>query len=216
MAFVVAVAQRKGGAGKSTVAATLATALAAAGARVALLDTDPQGTLARWHAERCRAQGGRGAPHPLVFDAPAGWRVGGALDRLRRGAGAEVVLLDTPPHDDTDARLAIRNADLVLVPLQPSPADLWATEATLGLAAAERRPVRLVLNRVPAAGRLAPQIAAEIARRGLPLLETTLGNRSAYASAFAWGLGVVEAAPRSVAAEEARRLAAAVAALGGG
>ena len=52
MAFVVAVAQRKGGAGKSTVAANLAVALAAGGARAALLDTDPQGTLTRWHGLR--------------------------------------------------------------------------------------------------------------------------------------------------------------------
>jgi chromosome partitioning protein len=215
MAFVVAVAQRKGGAGKSTVAATLATALAARGARVALLDTDPQKSLARWHAER-QARGGRAAPLPLAFDAPSGWRIGGALDRLRRDDGPDFVLLDTPPHDDTDARLAIRNADLVLVPLQPSPADLWATDATLRLAEGERRPVRLLLNRVPATGRLAPRVVEEVARRRLPLLNEALGNRSAYASAFAEGLGVVEAAPRSTAAEEARRLASAIAALKGG
>lgn len=215
MAFVVAVAQRKGGAGKSTVAATLATALAARGARVALLDTDPQRSLARWHAER-QARGGRAAQAPLAFDAPSGWRIGAALERLRRGGGLDFVLLDTPPHDDTDARLAIRNADLVLVPLQPSPADLWATDATLALAAGERRPARLLLNRVPATGNLAPRIVEEIGRRRLPLLDEALGNRSAYASAFAQGLGVVEAAPRSTAAEEARRLATAIAALKGG
>ncbi len=219
MAFVVAVAQRKGGAGKSTVAATLATALAAEGTRVALLDTDPQKSLVRWYAERQAQGGGDGsgraahAPRPIAFDSPSGWRLGGALDRLRRGGGVDFVLLDTPPHDDTDARLAIRNADLVLVPLQPAPADLWATDATLALAAGERRPVRLVLNRVPATGKLAPQIVDEIARRRLPLLNEALGNRSAYPSAFAQGLGVVEAAPRSTAAEEARRLARAVAAL---
>ncbi len=212
MAFVVAVAQRKGGAGKSTVAATLATALAARGARVALLDTDPQKSLRRWHEERQA----RSAVAELAFEAPSGWRIAAALDRLRRDGGQDFVLLDTPPHDDTDARLAIRAADLVLVPLQPSPADLWATDATLALAEAERRPVRLLLNRVPATGRLAPQIAAELARRRLPLLNEALGNRSAYASAFAQGLGVVEAQPRSTAAEEARRLAAAVARLKGG
>lgn len=209
MAFVVAVAQRKGGAGKSTVAANLATALAAGGAhRVALLDTDPQKSLGRWHAER---QARLAQAAALAFDDPSGWRVPAALDRLRREL--DFIVLDTPPHADTDSRVAIRGADLVLVPLQPSPADLWATDATLEMAAGERRPVRLLLNRVPAAGRLREEIAAELARRRLPVLEAVLGNRNAFATAFAGGLGVVEAAPRTTAAAEARALAEAIARL---
>lgn len=212
MAFVVAVAQRKGGAGKSTVAANLAATLACEGRRVALLDIDPQQTLARWHAQRVAtgANGDRtaGALADLDFDAPSGWRVPGALDRLR--ASHDVVILDTPPHAETDAKLAIRGADLVLVPLQPSPADLWATDATLALAEGERRPAALVLNRMPAQGRLPQEITAELRRRRLPLLDATLGNRTGFASAFAAGLGVTEASPRSVAAQEVRSLAAAI------
>ena len=101
----------------------------------------------------------------------------------------------------------------MLVPLQPSPADLWATDATLDLAGGERRPVRLLLNRMPPQGRLREEIAAELARRKLPVLEETLGNRSAFPAAFAQGLGVTEAAPRSAAAAEARALAEAIARL---
>lgn len=208
MAFVIAVAQRKGGAGKSTLAATLATALAGQGARVALLDTDPQKSLARWHAERAGAAAQAAA---LAFEDPSGWRVPAALDRLRKTH--DFVVVDTPPHDDTDARLAIRGADLALVPLQPSHADLWASEATLGMAKAERTPVQMVLNRVPPTGKLKDEIAAALAEKGLPVLETTLGNRSAFPSAFARGLGVTEAAPRSIAAEEARLLAQSIARL---
>jgi chromosome partitioning protein len=205
MAFVVAVAQRKGGAGKSTLAANLAAAFAGLGERVALLDTDPQKTLSHWHA--ARAQAGAKAQQ-LEFDAPAGWRVPAACDRLRRTH--DVVLLDTPPHDDTDARIAIRAADLVLVPLQPSPADLWATSATLDLARAEKRRVAVALNRVPAQGKLTEQVAAAIREKGLTLLAAQIGNRSGFASAFAAGLGVTEAAPRSLAADEVRALALAV------
>ena len=212
MAFVVAVAQQKGGAGKSTVAANLAAALAAeSGTRVALLDTDPQQSLLRWHAERQQRHavmaGGR-AVVPLHFVTPSGWRIGGALDRLRREQ--DFIVLDTAPHAETDAKLAIRAADLVLMPLQPSPADLWASEATLKLAADERRQVAALLNRVPAQGRLKDQAAAQLRAQKVRLLEPTLGNRTGFAQAFQEGLSVTEAAPRSVAAEEVRALAEAI------
>ncbi len=204
MAFVIAVAQRKGGAGKSTIAANLAAAYAEEGARVALLDIDPQRTLARWDAVRGKSAKAR----PLHFEAPTGWRLPGILDRLRRES--DVVLLDTAPHDDSDARTAVRAADLVLVPLQPSAADLWSMDATLDLAKKEGRPVMLALNRAPASGRLLDQVKAQIGERGLPLAGTVLGNRTAFAQAFMAGLGAVEAAPKGVAAAEARALAAAL------
>jgi chromosome partitioning protein len=208
MAFVIAVAQRKGGAGKSTLAANLATTLAQSGARVALLDTDPQKSLVQWRAQR---DGAIAQAAALAFEDPSGWRVPAALDRLRKGH--DFVVVDTPPHDDTDARLAIRGADLALVPLQPSHADLWSSEATLNMAAAEKRPVRMVLNRVPPTGRLRDEIMAELARRKLPVMDAMLGNRSAFPAAFAKGLGVTEAAPRSAAAEEMRVLAESIARL---
>jgi chromosome partitioning protein len=204
MAFVVAVAQRKGGAGKSTVAATLATTLAAAGRRVALLDIDPQQSLGRWNTLR----EGQAKATPLTFESPAGWRIPATLDRLK--PSHDLLLLDTPPHADTDSRIAIRASDLVLVPLQPSLADLWALEATLEQARAERRRVVLLLNRASASGKLRDRVVAEIARRELPLLLPALGNRTAFAAAFAEGLGVAEAAPRGAAAMEARALAEAV------
>jgi chromosome partitioning protein len=208
MAFILAVAQRKGGAGKSTLAANLAAALAAEAGPIALVDIDPQQTLAHWHQERAK-QGSRAAP--IAFEAPSGWRLTGVVERLRRGEG--IVVLDTPPHNEADAKLAIRAADLVLVPLQPSRADLWAMEATLGLAEAERRPYRLVLNRLPPSGRLRDQVIAELAARKLPLMAETLGNRSAFGEALGRGLGVTEAAPKGLAAAEIRALAKAVATL---
>jgi chromosome partitioning protein len=200
MAFVIAVASRKGGAGKSTVAANVATALAARGLRVGLLDTDPQKTLARWQAERAK-HGERAAA--LAFDDPSGWRVPNAVERL---AGMDALVMDTAPHAETEARIAIRAADLVLIPLQPSAADVWAMQATLELAAAERREAALLLNRVPAQGRAPEQVAAELAARKLPLLAARLGNRTGFAAAFAEGLGAVEGV-RGLAAEEAAALA---------
>ncbi len=138
----------------------------------------------------------------------SGWRVRGELDRL--AASADIVVVDTPPQIDSDAARAIRAASLVLIPLQPSMPDLWATEGTLKIAADERRPVALVLNRAHARSALRSAVEAELRARGLTLLPTTLGDRRAYAQAFAHGMGVAEAQPRSVAAAEMAALAQAV------
>lgn len=196
MAVVITVAQQKGGAGKTTLAANLAAALAAR-RRVAVFDIDPQHSLARWHALRAGRRG-------IALSDAAGWRLGAELDRMRREH--DVLIIDSPPQIETEARVAVRSADLVLVPLQPSPPDLWAAEGTLALAAAERRRAHLVLNRVPAGGKLRAEMEAELARRGYPLLAARLGNRTGFATAFARGLGVTEAAPKSAAAAELLKL----------
>jgi chromosome partitioning protein len=203
MALVITVAQQKGGAGKTMLAANLAAAWAPT-ARVALLDIDPQRSLKRWHA--LRVANGKAAP--LMFSDVSGWRLGGEIDRLRKEA--DIILIDTPPHIDTDATRAIRAASLVLIPVQPSPPDLWAAEGTLALAATERRRVALLMNRAPAKSRLRTAIETEITGRRLTLLEPALGNRAAYALAFSQGMGVTETAPRALAGQEFTLLAAAV------
>lgn len=201
MAIVLTVAQQKGGAGKTMLAANLAAALAA-DRRVAVVDIDPQRSLARWHMLR----GARKVAAPISFSDLSGWRLPRELERL--GGSHDVVIVDSPPQLEADARTAIRAATLVLVPVQPAPPDLWAAEGTLKLAAEAGRPARIVLNRAPAAGRLRAAVEAEIAKGGHAVLAATLGNRTGFAGAFAQGLGITEAAPRSTAAEELRGLAA--------
>jgi chromosome partitioning protein len=204
MGKVIAVAQQKGGAGKTMLAAQLAVAFAES-MRVAVLDIDPQASLTIWGRLRESAPK---ALNSITCVATAGWRLTTELDRLT--AAHDLVLVDTPPVIDTDARRAIRAADLVLVPLNPSPPDLWAAEGTLKLAAEEKRKIALVFNRAPAASRLRKRLEAEIAARGVLLLPTALSNRAGYANAFADGLGVTEAGPTTQAAEELRALADAV------
>jgi chromosome partitioning protein len=199
-AVVITVAQQKGGAGKTTLVANLAAAWAAASRRVAALDMDPQRSLARWAALR-------GESGVDVAEC-AGWRLSRELDRLH--SDHDVILVDSPPQIDADARRAVRAATLVLVPIQPSPPDIWAAEGTLRVAAEEKRPAALVLNRVQTAPRLRETADRELRTRGLTPLTATIGNRAAHSHAFAEGLGVTEAAPRSLAAAEVRALADAI------
>ena len=201
-ARVVTVAQQKGGAGKTTLVAQLGAALAGDGHHVAVVDIDPQASLTGWM--RVREHRGAGVPS-LRFSMIGGWRLGVEIDRLKREA--DLVLVDSPPHAETDARMAIRAADLVLVPVQPSPLDIWASKATLELAKKERSRALIVLNRVPPRGHSVEDALAAIAELGAGSLAARLGNRQAFITSMARGLGVVESEPRSTAAGEVRELA---------
>jgi chromosome partitioning protein len=198
MSKVITVAQQKGGAGKTTLAAHIAVALSQKGNRVAVIDIDPQGSLTHWHKIR-EERFGEGYTG-LTFAAVSGWRVSGEVTRLRRSC--DYLIIDSPPHTETEARSAIRSADLIVIPVQPSPTDLWATKATLELAKNEKIPVRVILNRVSANSRLAQTIAAELPE----LATTTLGNRVLFAAALMEGRCATEVDPSSVAAKEIKAL----------
>lgn len=204
---VITVAQQKGGAGKTTVAAHLAVALSQRGQRVAVIDIDPQGSLAMWHKIRTErfGEGYTG----MSFATISGWRVSSEINRLKRKH--DYIIIDSPPHTEADAKTAIREADLVLLPVQPSPTDLWATQATLKLAKDERKLVKVLLNRVSPNSRLA-QMAQETLDGG-DLLESTLGNRVLFASALIEGRTATETSPSHVAAQEVKALASEVLAL---
>lgn len=199
---VIAIAQQKGGAGKTTLAIQLAVAWRLGGKRVAMLDIDPQGSLSAWHGLRTRMVG---EDDGLTVRALSGWRLGNELSLAKRDA--DYVLIDTPPHAETDAKAAIRNADLTLLPIQPTMLDLWATTPTLDLAAAEKTKALLVLNRVPARGRAAEAVKAEIRSNKWPLARTQLGNRQAFAASIGEGKGVVETGAKTLAGKEIASLA---------
>lgn len=210
-ARVLTIAQQKGGAGKTTLAAHLAVAWSLAGHRVAIVDIDPQASLTQWdrmRGERAQASesaGGVAKLAPLHVVSIAGWRLASEADRLKRGY--DIVLIDSPPHMETEAKIAVRAADFVIVPVQPSPMDLWATQGTLDLIKKERRPALIVLNRVPARASLTTAMRTRIEELGVECAATTVGSRVALASSLLEGRGIGEAAPSSTAGREIAALA---------
>jgi chromosome partitioning protein len=201
--IVITIAQQKGGAGKTTLAAHLAVAWAGQGRRVALVDIDPQGSLAAWHAVRAEVLGA--GKTGLDFTAITGWRTAAEVERRTRDH--DIVVIDSPPHAETEARLAVRAANLLLVPVQPSPMDVWATRPTLDLATQEKVPVLLVLNRVRPRANLTEAMAEKLAGLGAGVAASRIGNRVALATAMTEGRGITEADPGSRAGAEITALA---------
>lgn len=132
---IITLAQQKGGSGKTTIAAHLAVAFVRQGGSVALLDVDPQGSLGEWFEARERGLGEEATG--MTFRTASGW--GARREARSLARDFDFVIVDTPPKSDSEARPAIEAADLVAVPIQPTPVDLWATQPTLALIAGERR-----------------------------------------------------------------------------
>ncbi|MBA4741607.1 MAG: AAA family ATPase [Azoarcus sp.] len=203
---VVALTSQKGGSGKTTIAMQLAAGLARRGLSVGVVDLDPQESASRW-AES--APPGQPFPADVVRVGGAGTKLGRVLRALR---DADAVLLDCPPsieHPHTLAALDV--AQLAIVPVVPGPTDLWSTRAI----------ERLILQRDRLAGCLLPNrvtrtaLAAEVIdvlrEFELPLLDATLGQRSAYALSAVRGGSVYSLGRQAAAAqEEVERLVSAV------
>lgn len=199
VARIITIAQQKGGAGKTTLTAHLAVAYASMRHKVAVIDTDPQGSLTQWYRvrEHFMGEGKTG----LGFAAISGWRVKSEIDRLKHQY--DYLLIDSPPHTEAEARTVIRMADLVVVPLQPSPMDVWATAETINICKQEKKPVKMVLNRVNPQTKLTEAISGEM----VGLAGHWFGNRVAYAGSLMQGKGVTESAAGSKAAQEVVGLA---------
>ncbi|HTQ52974.1 MAG TPA: ParA family protein [Bryobacteraceae bacterium] len=206
---IVAVAGRKGGVGKSTIAGNLAAEFAAMKRSVRLLDADPQHSLAAWAAQ---------GPGMLAGCVEKVDPASGTLRSRARQADKDfdIVLIDTPPGNRETTYEAALAADLMLLPCGPSPLDLFALREALNLslkARAERRSkkprIRFVPSRVVMSTNLGRGLASSLKDMGKKVLPA-IGQRVVVAEAVSSGLTVVEYAPNSPAHEEFRELAQAV------
>ena len=201
----IAFLTQKGGAGKTTLAASLAVAAAAAGEKVVALDFDPQASLTRWGKRRESAN----APHivvvePLEYDRLP--RLRPILDRLA-AAGFTLVVFDTAGAHSGALGLAAEYADLCLLPARPTLLDIEATAATFAAVQAAKRRAAFVLNQCPPIPRSsrASEAAKDLTQLGV-LAEPMLSARIDYQDAIAAGFGVTEHARDGRAAQEIEAL----------
>ena len=201
--MIIGVLNQKGGVGKTTISVNLAAALAVNN-RVLLVDADPQGSALAWSSLRER--------DPLF---PV---VGMAKPTLHRDLPAlardyDIVVIDGAPRVNELARAAILASDLVLIPLQPSPFDIWASADTVQLVreARQYRPqirAAFLINRRIAKTAIGRDAGAALAQfEDVPVLPMSIGQRVVFAESAAKGLSVLEAAPTSEAAQEMIALA---------
>jgi chromosome partitioning protein len=203
MAYIITIAQQKGGAGKTSLAAHLAATWSVdKGRRVALFDLDPQKSLTHWFEVRSEKMGD---DNTMILCPSQGWRVSAELTRAKRDA--DVIVIDSPGRDDLGTRTAVRAADIVVMPVQPSPIDVWASKPTLELIAKEGTPALIVLNRLPSRAKLTDHLIVDLKRGSVPIARSALGNRISFASSLVEGMGITEAEPHSVAAAEIKLLA---------
>ena len=196
----IVVANQKGGSGKSTALVHLATAAELAGnGPVVISDTDPQGTAADCFNLRKRA----GIDTPLysvlsLADLPQ--RIQALAD-----AGAAYLFIDTAPSiGSVNAELFAR-ADLILIPLNPTPADLRALVKGLPLVRESGKPFQFALTRVRPNLRNNDGTAMALNALGL-VLNTRMHERVVYAETFAHGRTVLDTDPNSVAGREVAAL----------
>jgi chromosome partitioning protein len=196
---VITIAQQKGGVGKTTIAAHLAVALSQKRNKVAVIDVDPQGSIKHWYELRENRLGDDYTG--IYFSSTSGWKINSELSTLKQDY--DYIIIDSPPHIETDAKTVIKVADLVIIPVQPSPADLWATKASASLSSSEKIPYKLLLNRVPHNSKFAEAVIKEYPKN---IFKTQLGNRVAFVSCLAEGKCVTETQPKSPAAVEIKSL----------
>jgi chromosome partitioning protein len=190
---ILCVASQKGGSGKTTLAGHLAVQADRAGSGpVALVDTDPQGSLSEWWNART-------AETPLFARTSIG-RLESDIQRMRE-LGIKLLIIDTPPAIEATISEVMRLSDLVIVPARPSPHDLRAAGATVELIARLGKPLIFVVNAATPRARITNEAVMALSQHGT-LAPVIISQRTGFAAAMIDGRTVMEVPGEERSAEE--------------
>ena len=192
----ILVTSQKGGSGKTTVAAHLAVEAERNQTPAWLIDTDKQGTLSLWHDRR-------EAEFPQRVDLPFSRLADGLKTIAERGAA--YCFVDTAPTISEQNTSLLRLADLVLIPVRPSPADLWAVSKTVKLVKEIGQPFLFVITQAKPQATITAQTIAALSEHG-QVAQTFIADRVSYAVAMTGGKTAPELQPKGPAADEIKGL----------
>jgi len=194
----ISIQNQKGGVGKTTLAIHISHALALTGARVLLVDADPQGSARDWAAAREDKP-----PFSVIgLDRPTLHR-----DLPPLAKDYDHVVIDGPPRVSDLARSAIIAADLVVVPIQPSPYDVWAADMVIKLieeASVFKENLKsvFVINRRIVNTAIGRDVAEALAGYSIPVLKSVISQRVGFAESAAAGGTVLDTDPNGAGAKE--------------
>ena len=199
---VITICQQKGGTGKTTLAVHLALAFAKLhNLKIAIIDTDPQGSLGKWFVVRSEK---KVSNENLTFKTASLW--GAQYESKALKKDHDIVIIDTPPKIESDARPSIEAADLVLIPMTPSHVDFWATEAIIDIAKKAEKKIFVQINRANERSKLVKKTYEYINSINVKSTNTLIGHRQIYASSMGEGKTAVEKQKKSNAVEEIKKL----------
>jgi len=199
---VITIAQQKGGTGKTTLAVHLALAFTNYhNFKVAIIDTDPQGSLGKWFMIR---EEKKLSNNNLTFKTASLW--GAQYESKTLKKDHDIVIIDTPPKIESDARPSIESADLVLIPMAASHVDFWATGAIVEIAKKANKKILIQINRSSQRSKLISKTNDFIKSLNLSATKTIIGNRQIFASSMGEGKTAVEKQKKSNAVDEIKNL----------
>ena len=199
---VITIAQQKGGTGKTTLAVHLALAFTNYhNFKVAIIDTDPQGSLGKWFMIR---EEKKLSNNNLTFKTASLW--GAQYESKTLKKAHDIVIIATPPKIESDARPSIESADLVLIPMAASHVDFWATGAIVEIAKKANKKILIQINRANQRSKLISKTNDFIKSLNLSATKTIIGNRQIFASSMGEGKTAVEKQKKSNAVEEIKNL----------
>ena len=199
---VITISQQKGGTGKTTLAVHLALAfIKYHNLKVAIIDTDPQGSLGKWFMIRTEK---KLSNDNLTFKTASLW--GAQYESKSLKKDHDIVIIDTPPKIESDARPSIESADLVLIPVAASHVDFWATGAIVEIAKKANKKILIQINRSNQRSKLISKTNDFIKSLNLSSTKTIIGNRQIFASSMGEGKTAVEKQKKSNAVEEIKQL----------